>query len=253
MKIINVDPPQPDADLSPDRLNGLGVTWTDWNRQPSLLENGRKFLLLEQGAHSIQDIKGRLLQFCSQNKHAPVIFRTRYSLSEPEEFRIRLAGELGFLLVDGALDAVWVENKSMNHQDINEAVEYVLQAAGARITRAEYIACPSCGRTHFDILARLEEIRAATSHLNGVKIAVMGCIVNGPGEMAGADYGFVGAGRGRISLYKGKIAVRKNIPEEEAVEALIVLMKREGDWNEPLTNGRKGSPGEKRSHTRRND
>lgn len=237
VKIISIDPPQPESDLSPDRLNGLGITWTDWNRQPSLLENGNKFLLLEQGSHSIQDMKYRLLQFCSQNMSTPVIFRTRYKLSEPESFRLRLAGELGSLLVDGALDAVWVENEEMDQQEINEVVESVLQAAGARITRAEYIACPSCGRTHFDILSRLEEVRTATAHLTGVKIAVMGCIVNGPGEMADAHYGFVGAGKGRISLYKGKVAVRKNIPEEVAVEALISLMKQEGDWSEPLTTG----------------
>ena len=104
---------------------------------------------------------------------------------------------------------------------INETVLNILQAAGARITKTEYIACPSCGRTHFDILTRLKEIRAATSHLTTLKIGVMGCIVNGPGEMADADYGYVGAGPGRVSIYKGREARIRNIPEKEALEAFI--------------------------------
>jgi (E)-4-hydroxy-3-methylbut-2-enyl-diphosphate synthase len=109
----------------------------------------------------------------------------------------------------------------------------ILQAAGARISKTEYIACPSCGRTHFDILSRLKEIRQATSHLTTLKIGVMGCIVNGPGEMADADYGYVGAGPGKVSIYKGKKAMLQNIAEEESLEALIAIMKKEGDWIDP--------------------
>jgi (E)-4-hydroxy-3-methylbut-2-enyl-diphosphate synthase len=144
-----------------------------------------------------------------------------------------LAGELGFLLVDGNLDGLWVEHASFSASMINETVLMILQAAGARISKTEYIACPSCGRTHFDILARLKEIRQATSHLTRLKIGVMGCIVNGPGEMADADYGYVGAGPGRVSIYKGKEALLRNIPEKESLEALIKIMKQEGDWSDP--------------------
>ena len=116
---------------------------------------------------------------------------------------------------------------------MNETLLMVLQAARARITKTEYIACPSCGRTHFDILSRLKEIRMATSHLNTLKIGVMGCIVNGPGEMADADYGYVGAGPGRVSIYKSRTPVLRNIPEKEALNALIQIMKKEGDWVDP--------------------
>jgi (E)-4-hydroxy-3-methylbut-2-enyl-diphosphate synthase len=252
VRIISSVPPQPEYDLLPNQLKGLGVSWSAWERQPSLLENGEKFLLLEQGSLSIQEVKSRLLLFCSRNKNTPVVFRTRLAVPDPDLFRLQLAGDLGSLLVDGALDAVWVENAGMDQGAVNELLASILQAAGARVSRAEYIACPSCGRTHFDILSRLEEIRTATAHLTGVRIAVMGCIVNGPGEMADAHYGFVGAGKGRITLYKGKMPVRKNIPENQALASLIELMKQEGDWKDPLTTAKMASPGEKRNRTPHN-
>jgi (E)-4-hydroxy-3-methylbut-2-enyl-diphosphate synthase len=135
--------------------------------------------------------------------------------------------------VDGVLDGLWVEHNLFSEDFVNETLLMILQAAGARISKTEYIACPSCGRTHFDILTRLKEIREATSHLTTLKIGVMGCIVNGPGEMADADYGYVGAGPGRVSIYKGKEAVLRNVPEKEALEALISFMKKEGDWTDP--------------------
>jgi (E)-4-hydroxy-3-methylbut-2-enyl-diphosphate synthase len=161
------------------------------------------------------------------------LYKTSYTIRDPLSFVIQLAGELGFLLVDGSIDAVWVENPFVEQDRINDSLLTILQAAGARISRTEYIACPSCGRTQFDIVSRLREVRAATSHLTSLKIAVMGCIVNGPGEMADAHYGYVGAGPGRITLYKGRTPVRKNVPESEALNALIELMKQEGDWKEP--------------------
>ena len=108
----------------------------------------------------------------------------------------------------------------------------ILQATRTRISKTEYISCPSCGRTLYDLQTTIARIKAATSHLTGLKIGIMGCIVNGPGEMADADYGYVGAGRGKISLYKGKVCVEKNIPEEEAVERLVQLIKESGDWTD---------------------
>ena len=107
----------------------------------------------------------------------------------------------------------------------------ILQAAKVRISKTEYISCPSCGRTLYDLQTTIARIKEATSHLKGLKIGIMGCIVNGPGEMADADYGYVGAGVNRISLYKGKECILKNIPEEEAVERLIQLIKDNGDWH----------------------
>jgi (E)-4-hydroxy-3-methylbut-2-enyl-diphosphate synthase len=109
----------------------------------------------------------------------------------------------------------------------------ILQACRARMTRTEYIACPSCGRTHFNLIDTLTRIKSATSHLKGLKIGVMGCIVNGPGEMADADYGYVGAGKGKITLYKAREVVKRGIPEENAVEELISLIKENRDWKEP--------------------
>jgi (E)-4-hydroxy-3-methylbut-2-enyl-diphosphate synthase len=198
-----------------------------------LLEAGNKILLLEKGKSSIQEIKSRLNRFCTVNTLAPVLFKYTSLTKDPGLFQLQLAGELGMLLVDGVLDGVWVENPYVKPSQINETLLNILQAAGARITKTEYIACPSCGRTHFDILSRLKEIRSATSHLTTLKIGVMGCIVNGPGEMADADYGYVGAGPGRVSIYKGREARLRNIPEKEALEALIGLIKQEGEWIDP--------------------
>jgi (E)-4-hydroxy-3-methylbut-2-enyl-diphosphate synthase len=146
---------------------------------------------------------------------------------------LAVAGELGSLLVDGALDAIWIEGENFDPGEINDTILTILQASGARISKTEYIACPSCGRTHFDIVSRLAEIKQATSHLSHLKIGIMGCIVNGPGEMADAHYGYVGAGPGKVSIYKGREVRRKSLPEEEALTALIELMKQEGDWTDP--------------------
>ena len=122
-----------------------------------------------------------------------------------------------------------------NHQDgdglhINSTSFGILQASRTRISKTEYISCPSCGRTLFDLQSTTNEIRSVTDHLKGVKIGIMGCIVNGPGEMADADYGYVGTGPGKITLYKEKTVVKKNVPESEAVDALIDLIKENGDW-----------------------
>ncbi|MDR2145977.1 MAG: (E)-4-hydroxy-3-methylbut-2-enyl-diphosphate synthase [Tannerella sp.] len=142
-----------------------------------------------------------------------------------EDGRIKSAIGIGSLLVDGIGDTIRV---SLSEQPENEIpVAYsILQATRSRITKTEYIACPSCGRTLFDLETTLRKVKAATQHFVGLKIAVMGCIVNGPGEMVDADYGYVGAGRGRISLYKGKDLILKNIPEEEAVEKLLDLIHK---------------------------
>lgn len=233
VKIISHTPPDPEADLSPSALEENFVSYDAWKADPGLMKPGKQVLLLEQGSLSIQEVKQQLNHFCRQNPFTPVVFKTRQHINDPELFQMELSGELGSLLVDGAIDAVWVENPSKEASFINDTLLMILQAAGARISRTEYIACPSCGRTHFDILSRLREVRDATSHLPALKIAIMGCIVNGPGEMADAHYGYVGAGRGRVSLYKRKEAIHKNIPEEEALAALIELIKEGGDWTDP--------------------
>ena len=128
----------------------------------------------------------------------------------------------------GTIDAkdLIIENPHFQKEQLTTLAKDILQAARVRIYKTEYISCPSCGRTLFDLEKTIAEVKAATSHLTGLKIAVMGCIVNGPGEMADADFGYVGAGRGRVSLYKGKECVLKNIPAEEAVDQLLNLIDR---------------------------
>jgi len=139
---------------------------------------------------------------------------------------------LGALLCDGIGDAVMVQGEEEPGRSLRLAYN-VLQAAGARIFKTDYVACPSCGRTLFDLQSTTQRIREATGHLKGVRIAVMGCIVNGPGEMADADFGYVGGAPGRVNLYVGREPVRRHIPEEEAVERLIDLIREHGKWVDP--------------------
>lgn len=134
------------------------------------------------------------------------------------------------MLLNGFADGIMVQSDTLGEAQCARLAYSILQSARLRFTHTEYISCPGCGRTLFDLQQTLARVKAATSHLKGLKIGVMGCIVNGPGEMADADYGYVGAGTGRISLYKGKECMEKNIPAEEAVEHLTELIKRCGDW-----------------------
>lgn len=139
---------------------------------------------------------------------------------------------MGALMFDGLTDGIWLMNDGdLPLKDIVETSFGILQAARLRTTKTEYISCPGCGRTLYDLRSTIARIKAATAHMKGLKIGIMGCIVNGPGEMADADYGYVGAGRGKISLYRRKECVAKNIPEEEAVERLLQLIN---DDNEQL-------------------
>ena len=162
----------------------------------------------------------------------PVIVFQQYAHSqeEKEDFQIESAADMGALLFDGLCDGVYLYNNgTLDHRDIDATAFGILQAARLRTSKTEYISCPGCGRTLYDLQDTLARIKAATSHLKGLKIAVMGCIVNGPGEMADADYGYVGAARGKVSLYKKKECVERNIPAEEAVERLLRLIRENGD------------------------
>ena len=161
----------------------------------------------------------------------PVVIRRKYE-GYAEEVALRAAADMGQLLLDGLADGVWIDASQISEEELHNIELMILQAARARFSHTEYIACPSCGRTLYNIEQALADIKARTSHLKGLKIGVMGCIVNGPGEMADADYGYVGAGAGCISLYKGKECVERNIPQEEALEHLIALIKANGDWQE---------------------
>ncbi len=162
----------------------------------------------------------------------PVILRGVYNGLDADTVRLRASIDLGALLLKGFADGIEIVSDALTPDEASRLALAILQSARLRISHTEYIACPGCGRTLFDLQQTLARVKEATSHLKGLKIGVMGCIVNGPGEMADADYGYVGAGVGKISLYKGKECVEKNIPAEEAVSHLVELIKKCGDWKE---------------------
>ena len=166
-----------------------------------------------------------------ESEKQPVVIRRKYEGSL-EEVAIRAAADMGQLLLDGLADGVWIDAPQLSEQELTTIELNILQASRVRISHTEYIACPSCGRTLYDIEGTLAQIKAKTSHLKGLKIGVMGCIVNGPGEMADADYGYVGAAAGKITLYKGREVVCRNIPQEQALDRLIEIIKENGDWTE---------------------
>ena len=162
----------------------------------------------------------------------PVVFcqAYRHSQEQKADFQLEAAADMGALMFDGLTDGIWLMNDGdLAIKDIAETSFGILQAARLRTTKTEYISCPGCGRTLYDLRTTIARIKAATAHLKGLKIGIMGCIVNGPGEMADADYGYVGAGRGKISLYRRKECVAKNIPEEEAVERLLQLINEDNE------------------------
>ena len=172
-------------------------------------------------------------QMMAEGNNSPVIVYKKYTDISLQELQLTAAAQLGNFFIDGLADGICIDAPGIDPAAL-EALGYsILQAARARMSKTEYISCPSCGRTLFDIQTAIARIKAKTSHLNTLKIGIMGCIVNGPGEMADADYGYVGAGRGKISLYKGQTCIEKNIPEDEAVDRLIDLIKTNGDWVEP--------------------
>lgn len=163
----------------------------------------------------------------------PVILHRAYEEDELQQLQIKAAADLGVLFIDGFGDGIFLENDgSIAVEAINSVAFGILQASRVRVTKTEFISCPGCGRTMFKLQTVIARVKARTSHLKGLKIGIMGCIVNGPGEMADADYGYVGAGRGKVSLYKKKECLERNIPEDEAVEKLIELIKVNGDWHE---------------------
>ncbi len=161
-----------------------------------------------------------------------VVVKRHYDGSDMEDIAICAAADLGVLFLDGLADGIIVDAPALSSEQRSRIELMILQSSRVRQSQTEYIACPSCGRTLFNIEQSLKDIKAATSHLNHLKIGVMGCIVNGPGEMADADYGYVGAAAGHITLYKGREVVERNIPQSDAIERLVQLIKDNGDWVE---------------------
>lgn len=183
--------------------------------------------------HGMAEQRALIVKLLALKCELPVIIKRNYKDLEPEMLQLYASTDFGALLLDGFGDGTWLKAENCGGLvSLNSTTFGILQATRTRISRTEYISCPSCGRTLFDLQETTAKIRKRTQHLKGVKIGIMGCIVNGPGEMADADYGYVGVGVGKITLYKGKEVVKKNIASEEAVDALISLIKEHGDWVE---------------------
>lgn len=193
-------------------------------------------VLIAQSNHPnrLGEFRGIAHQLMTQGLRNPLVFFQFYQEKQAEDLQIKSAADMGSLIFDGFCDGILLFNhgNAIPEQKVDETAFGILQAGRIRTSKTEYISCPGCGRTLYNLESTIARIKAATAHLKGLKIGIMGCIVNGPGEMADADYGYVGAGRGKISLYKKKECIEKNIPEEQAVEKLIELIKANGDYHE---------------------
>jgi (E)-4-hydroxy-3-methylbut-2-enyl-diphosphate synthase len=219
----------------------------------SLLEkvSGLVLCLYSNNENPVLDTRRLMIELMNRNLDIPVILAIECSEITIDRQLIHFAVEAGALLVDGMTDGIWLINDpkkimqsqvsgrtylaaNNNHQFLNNTAFSILQAARTRISKTEYISCPSCGRTLFDLQETTAKIRSVTSHLKGLKIAIMGCIVNGPGEMADADFGYVGSGPGKITLYKGKEVMKRAVNSETAVDELINLLKENNEWIEPV-------------------
>jgi len=186
------------------------------------------------GKDAIWNAKQYFNHLAKRNCRMPVILYKKYRSECQDDLIIKASGELGSLLLEGLGNGIWIEEEKLEVEPsfLRKIAFGILQSSGIRISKTEFISCPGCGRTLFNLQTVTNSVKSATSHLKGLKIAIMGCIVNGPGEMADADYGYIGAGPGKISLYRGKEAIKKNIPENKALEELITLIKEDGKWIE---------------------
>jgi len=216
-----------------DRESGYRMIRLNSDPEENLGKKETGIIILDGDNASPVQVKNWFIRYLRKGGTAPVILKKSYDESDEEDFLVRATGEFSLLLADRLLSGIWISNPHIKPAFISDLSFSILQATRNRITSTEYIACPSCGRTLFDIQRVLGEVRSRTAHLTGLKIAVMGCIVNGPGEMADADYGYIGAGNGVVSIYKGRNPIRKKVPENEAVDQLIEVIKDSGDWKEP--------------------
>jgi (E)-4-hydroxy-3-methylbut-2-enyl-diphosphate synthase len=195
------------------------------------LPSNAVLILTSTHDYGMPDFRRIFNQLLAANMNNPVIVKRSYASLKDEVFQLHASTDFGALLIDGLSDGVWV-NSDLPSQRVMATIFGFFQATRTRISKTEYISCPSCGRTLFDLQETTQMIRSRTAHLKGLKIGIMGCIVNGPGEMADADYGYVGSGVGMITLYKGQEVVEKAIPSEKAVDKLIDLIREYGDWVE---------------------
>lgn len=217
-------------------LNFLRLSLADASERvlDFLREDPRLVLVAETtNEHAMPELRRLFIELIRQRVHLPVVLRRRYEVTSASDFQLFAATDAGGLLVDGLGDGLWLSGAEAALA--NSTAFGILQAARTRISKTEYISCPSCGRTLFDLQDTTARIRQRTDHLKGVKIGIMGCIVNGPGEMADADYGYVGIGTNKIALYRGQTVVKKSVHADQALDELIHLMKEDGVWREPTS------------------
>ena len=205
------------VELTPNEL-------TDSRLEALNADESSVIILRSVHTDSVNETRAAILRLRAAACQAPVILRRDYHEADLDRLRIAASADLGVLLIDGIADGLLLTQGGHSTPDTDRLAFGILQATRRRMSRTEYISCPGCGRTLYDLHQTISRIKAATGHLKGVKIGIMGCIVNGPGEMADADYGYVGAGPGRVSLYRGKECVLRSIPESEAVDRLLELI-----------------------------
>lgn len=218
---------------NPDNPVFIGLSLNQLtNREIDQLKKTKNIVLVLQTSNSngFAEQRAAFIRLMENGVKCPVVVHRDYTDVEVESFQLKSSSDLGGLLIDGLGDGVMITAKNIPQQIVCTTSFSILQAARTRVSKTEYISCPGCGRTLFNLQETVARIKTATAHLKGLKIGVMGCIVNGPGEMADADYGYVGAGVGKVSLYKGKEVYKKILPEEIAVEELVKLIKENGDW-----------------------
>ncbi len=196
-------------------------------------EPGKVMVLTSSHPNPVGELSAAIHALTASGIQIPVIARLTYNGLDPEKVIIRSSADFGALLLNGLIDGIDLVADTITEEARHRLALGILQATSRRISRTEFVSCPGCGRTLFDLQSTVKIVKEATSHLKGLKIAVMGCIVNGPGEMADADYGYVGAAAGNVSIYRGKTPVEKNIPSELALERLIALLKADGKWVDP--------------------
>lgn len=230
-----------ETEVSDDQLNFVRLEADQLDDETmSMLEADKLVVILStQNTHAMPSLRRFFFELKKRNINVPVIVERAYNVIDEETFLIQSSTDIGGLLVDGFGDGVMLSAKAHDGLDLiklkNQTAFGILQAGRTRMTKTEYISCPSCGRTLFDLQETTAKIRKRTDHLKGVKIGIMGCIVNGPGEMADADFGYVGSGKGKITLYKGQEVVKRGVPSEQAVDELIDIIRNDGKWMEPQT------------------
>ena len=229
------------AEVKDALLNFVGIDANGFNESDlatgQLADPTTVIILSTTQAMGMQQQRAFFVALQQHNIQVPVIVKRTYTDVDADELMLAAASDLGALLTDGFGDGVWIDApSSIGLALVNSTSFGILQATRTRISKTEYISCPSCGRTLFDLQETTQYIRSKTDHLKGIKIAIMGCIVNGPGEMADADYGYVGTGPGKITLYRGKEVVKKNVNTPSALDELIEIIKEDGNWIETALN-----------------